>query len=129
MNDMLSELMQALANDSDILAIQRIGGLKSYSRYENLSESSTSITITPTGPPEQTAVGSNDSFAKHFVYQVSIEATNRMESKELQRKVENILKTKGFFQMNGGLDEYFEETKRYVDARFYEGNSNLYENY
>ena len=31
--------------------------------------------------------------------------------------------------MNGALDEYFSDTKRYVDARFYEGNSNLYENY
>ncbi|MDT2877199.1 hypothetical protein ACQUED_05780 [Lactococcus lactis] len=129
MNDMLNEIMQVLATDSDILSIQKTGGFKSYSRYENLSGSLTSITVIPAGPPEQTAVGSNDSFAKHFVYQVSIEATNRMESKELQRKVENILKTKGFFQMNGGLDEYFEETKRYVDARFYEGNSNLYENY
>lgn len=37
MKDMLSELMQSLVNDSDILAIQRTGGLKSYSRYENLS--------------------------------------------------------------------------------------------
>ncbi|MCZ8492231.1 hypothetical protein O8X34_12225, partial [Lactococcus lactis] len=67
MNDMLSELMQALANDSDILAIQKTGGFKSYSRYENLSGSLTSITVTPTGPPEQTALSSNDSLAKHFV--------------------------------------------------------------
>ena len=93
MNDMLSELMQALANDSDILAIQRTGGFKSYSRYENLSGSSTSITITPTGPPEQTAMSSNDSLAKHFVYQVSIEAIDRLTVKKLQNTVENILKT------------------------------------
>ncbi len=129
MNDMLNELMQALANDPDILAIQKTGGFKSYSRYENLSGSLTSITVTPTGPPEQTAMSSNDSLAKHFVYQVSIEAIDRLTVKKLQSAVENILKTKGFFQMNGGLDEYFSDTKRYVDARFYEGNSNLYENY
>ncbi|MFP7258715.1 hypothetical protein [Lactococcus lactis] len=129
MNDMLSELMQVLATDSDILAIQKMGGFKSYSRYENLSGSLTSITVIPAGPPEQTAMGSNDSLAKHFVYQVSIEAIDRLTVKKLQNTVENILKTKGFFQMNGGLDEYFSDTKRYVDARFYEGNSNLYENY
>ena len=129
MNDMLNEIMQVLATDSDILSIQKTGGFKSYSRYENLSGSLTSITITPTGPPEQTAMSSNDSLAKHFVYQVSIEAIDRLTVKKLQNTVENILKTKGFFQMNGGLDEYFSDTKRYVDARFYEGNSNLYENY
>lgn len=129
MNDMLNEIMQVLATDSDILAIQKTGGFKSYSRYENLSGSLTSITVTPTGPPEQTAMSSNDSLAKHFVYQVSIEAIDRLTVKKLQNTVENILKTKGFFQMNGGLDEYFSDTKRYVDARFYEGNSNLYENY
>ena len=129
MKDMLSELMQSLANDSDILSIQKTGGFKSYSRYENLSGSLTSITVIPAGPPEQTAMSSNDSLAKHFVYQVSIEAIDRLTVKKLQNTVENILKTKGFFQMNGGLDEYFSDTKRYVDARFYEGNSNLYENY
>ncbi|MDG4955898.1 hypothetical protein OGZ32_11200 [Lactococcus lactis] len=129
MNDMLNEIMQVLATDSDILSIQKTGGFKSYSRYENLSGSLTSITVIPAGPPEQTAMSSNDSLAKHFVYQVSIEAIDRLTVKKLQNTVENILKTKGFFQMNGGLDEYFSDTKRYVDARFYEGNSNLYENY
>lgn len=129
MNDMLNEIMQVLATDSDILPIQKTGGFKSYSRYENLSGGLTSITVIPAGPPEQTAMSSNDSLAKHFVYQVSIEAIDRLTVKKLQNTVENILKTKGFFQMNGGLDEYFSDTKRYVDARFYEGNSNLYENY
>ncbi|MCZ8492232.1 hypothetical protein O8X34_12230, partial [Lactococcus lactis] len=67
MNDMLNEIMQVLATDSDILSIQKTGGFKSYSRYENLSGSLTSITVIPAGPPEQTAMSSNDSLAKHFV--------------------------------------------------------------
>ena len=45
-------------------------------------------------------MSSNDSLAKHFVYQVSIEAIDRLTVKKLQNTVENILKTKGFFQMN-----------------------------
>lgn len=129
MNDMLNEIMKALSTDSDIMDIQKTGGLKSYVRYEKLAENLTSITVTPGGPPLQTALSSNGSLAKHFIYQVSIESTDRMIAKKLQSKVENILISLGFFQMSGGLDEYFEETKRYVDARFYEGNSNLYENY
>lgn len=129
MKDMLSEIMTALAVHPVIQKIKDTGGFKSYDRYENLAENLTSITVTPTGPPEQVATGSNTSLAKHFVYQVSIEATDRMTCKNLQRIVEGILELKGFFQAVGGLDEYFKETKRYVDARFYEGNSKLYENY
>lgn len=129
MNDMLNEIMKALSADSDIMDIQKTGGLKSYVRYEKLAENLTSITVTPSGPPLQTALSSNGSLAKHFIYHVSIESTDRMTAKKFQSKVENILISLGFFQMSGGLDEYFEETKRYVDARFYEGNSNLYENY
>lgn len=129
MKDMLNELMQVLANDSEILAIQKTGGFKSYVRYDQLAKESTSITIIPSGPPEGSVFGSNASLAKHFIYQVSVEAIDAITCKSLQNKVETILKTKGFHQMDGGLDEYFNDTKRYVDARFYQGNSNLYENY
>lgn len=129
MNDMLDEIMAELADDPDILAIQQVGGFKSYARLETLADDLTSITIIPSGPPEQTGYGSNNALAKHFMYQVSIEATDRMTCKTLQRKVETILMTLGFYQMSGGLDEYFSTTKRYVDARFYQGDSKLYENY
>lgn len=129
MKDMLNELIEALKLDPDILAIEKTGGLKSYVRYEKLPDNLTSIVIRPVGPPEGTGFGSNGALAKHFTYQVSVEATDRMVCKILQKKVETIFKTKGFYQSSGSLDEYFIETKRYVDARVYEGNSNLYEDY
>lgn len=129
MKDKLNELIEALKLEPDISAIEKTGGLKSYVRYEKLPDNLTSIVIRPVGPPEGTGFGSNGSLAKHFTYQVSIESIDRMTCKILQKKVETIFKTKGFYQSSGGLDEYFTETKRYVDARFYEGNSNLYEDY
>lgn len=129
MNDMLHELMSVLAEDSDILHIKQTGGLKSYKRREELEDDMTSITVIPTGPPEQAGFGSNTSLTKHFMYQVCIEATERMVCKELQKKVEALFQTKGFYQMSGGLDQYFVETKRFVDARFYQGYSKLYEDY
>lgn len=52
-----------------------------------------------------------------------------MEAKNIQRKVELILQSIGFYQAEGGLEEYFKETTRYVDARVYEGNSMLYEDF
>lgn len=129
MKDMLNELMEELAADSEIQEIQQNQGFKSYVRYDELPKDKTSITIIPSGPPESVGFASNDSLSKHFIFQVSIEAIQRDVPKKLQRKVEQILKTKGFYQMSGGLDEYFSTTKRYVDARFYQGNSQLYDDY
>jgi hypothetical protein len=129
MKDMLTELMEELAADSEIQEIQQNQGFKSYVRYDELPKDKTSITIIPSGPPESVGFASNDSLSKHFIFQVSIEAIQRDVPKKLQRKVEQILKTKGFYQMSGGLDEYFSTTKRYVDARFYQGNSQLYDDY
>lgn len=129
MNDMLNELMTTLASDSDILKIQATGGFKSYSRREELNDTLTSVTVTPSGTPESNTFGSNTALTKHFIYQVSIESIDRLECKKLQKKVEDILLNQGFHQMNGGLDEYFSTTKRYVDARFYQGNSALYQEY
>lgn len=38
------------------------------------------------------------------------------------------MKKLGFGQISGkGLDEYFSETKRFVDARRYEGNTKIYD--
>lgn len=129
MKDMLNELMEELATDSEIQEIQQNEGFKSYVRYDELPKDKTSITIIPSGPAESVGFASNDSLSKHFIFQVSIEAIQRDVPKKLQRNVEQILKTKGFYQMSGGLDEYFSTTKRYVDARFYQGNSQLYDDY
>ncbi|MDG4969256.1 hypothetical protein [Lactococcus lactis] len=127
MKDMLNELMQALATDSEIQEIQQNEGFKSYVRRDELAKEKTSITVSPSGPPESVGFASNDSLSKHFIFQVSIEAVQREIPKNLQRKVEQIFKTMGFYQMPGGIDDYFSTTKRYVDARFYQGNSRLYD--
>lgn len=129
MNDMLHELMQSLCEISEIKTIKETGGLKSYRRDNKLPKSASSITVSPLGPPESEGFASNQSLMKHFVFQISVESTNRMECKILQRKIELTLESKGFYQMSGGLDEYFVETKRYVDSRYYQGNSRIYEEY
>ncbi|MCG3096716.1 hypothetical protein L8T26_05115 [Lactococcus petauri] len=129
MKDMLKELMEVLATDADIAKIKGVGGFKSYIRSDQLDKDKTSITIIPSGPPESIGFASNDSLSKHFIYQVSIEAVKREIPKELQQKIEDILKNEGFYRMPGGVDDYFSTTERYVDARFYQGNSQLYENY
>lgn len=77
----------------------------------------------------QTAHGSNTSLAKTFIYQINVESIDYTECKVLQRKIEKIMEDHGFYQTVGGLDEWIPEIKRYVDARTYKGQSDLYEEY
>ena len=60
--------------------------------------------------------------------QIDVQSTVRMMCKELQSKVEEVLKPLGYTRINGqGLDEYFDETKHYVDERRYKLKTKLYE--
>ena len=46
----------------------------------------------------------------------------------VQYEIKKEMKKLGFGQISGqGLDEYFSETKRFVDARRYEGNTKIYD--
>lgn len=127
--DKLQEIYELLATDELIKPIVSAGGLKSFQRDDSLSDDAPSITLIPVGSPEQVGRGSNKSLSKHFIYQINVETTDRLQTKQLQRRIEQLLETFGFYQVSGGLEEYFEEIKRYVDARRYEGNSKLYGNY
>lgn len=128
-HDMLTEIEEVLLKDSDIKVIKAAKGLKSYQRSESLPDDQTSIIIDPLGPPEEAVKGSNTSLSNKFIYQINVESTDRIECKKLQSKIKTLLNEFGFAQTSGGLDEYFDTTKRYVDARRYIGYSKLYENY
>lgn len=128
-HDMLTEIEEVLLKDSDIKVIKAAKGLKSYQRPESLPDDQTSIIIDPLGPPEEAVKGSNTSLSNKFIYQINVESIDRIECKKLQSKIKTLLNEFGFSQTSGGLDEYFDTTKRYVDARRYIGYSKLYENY
>ncbi len=123
--DKLTELYNALEEDKSLAGIS----IKSFERPETLGDDETSIVIIPVGPPMQTAHGSNTSLAKTFLYQVNVESADRVECKELQGIIEKIMEEQGFYQTEGGLDEWIPDIKRYVDARTYKGQSGLYDKY
>lgn len=125
MKDKISEIYDALIHDDRLSTIT----IKSFKRPETLEDDQTSIVIIPLGPPIQSDQGSNTSLSKTFLYQINVESTNHIECKELQRIVEKIMESQGFYQISGGLDEWIPEIKRYVDARTYKGKSKLYDDY
>lgn len=124
MNDMLMEIYNKLAT-STIIDNKRI---KFYETPENMDlNSAPFVVISPLAPPEPSYYGSDDELAMEMTYQVNVEATQRIKAKEVQLEVKKLLKQLGFSQLQGGLDTYFKETKRYVDARRYVYVSNIYE--
>lgn len=124
MNDMLMDIYNKLAT-STIIDNKRI---KFYETPENMDlNSAPFIVVSPLAPPEPSYYGSDDELAMEMTYQVNVEATERIKAKEVQLEVKKLLKQLGFSQLTGGLDTYFKETKRYVDARRYIYVSDIYE--
>lgn len=123
--DMLEELYAALKSDDVLKEVT----IKSFVRPETLKNNATSIVIKPVTSPYQVGRASDKSLSKKFVYQINVESVNRKEAKELQKRIEVVMSNNGFFQIEGGLEDYIEDIKRYVDARTYRGFSPLYEDY
>ena len=123
MNDMLMEIYNKLST-STIIDSKRINF---YETPENMNlNSAPFVVISPLAPPEPSYYGSDDELAMEMTYQINVEATERMKAKEVQLEVKKLLKQLGFSQLTGGLDTYFKETKRYVDARRYVYVSDIY---
>ena len=123
--DRLEEIWEKLNEDERLTDIS----IKSFMRDSNLDDTETSIVLVPVAPPMQTVFGSDTSLSKVFLIQINVESIDRKTCKELQRIIEKIMESEGFYQTVGGLDEYIEDLGRYVDARTYRGVSRLYEDY
>ncbi|HEM9634174.1 TPA: hypothetical protein U3L57_000077 [Streptococcus agalactiae] len=123
--DMITEIFNLFKGDDVLKTIKT----KSFERPESLSVDQTSIIIIPITAPQQSVFGSDTSLSKKFVYQIDVESTNRVECKELQRRIEKLFETIGFYQNDSGLEKFDRDTGRYLDARTYKGFSKIYEDY
>ncbi|MBL4995591.1 hypothetical protein CUZ93_2257 [Enterococcus xinjiangensis] len=86
------------------------------------------ITIRPVDTPNEAYHGSNKELSVEHMIQIDVESKYRATCKQIQYEIKKEMKKLGFGQISGqGLDEYFSETKRFVDARRYEGNTKIYD--
>ncbi|EPN8715644.1 DUF3168 domain-containing protein [Listeria monocytogenes] len=81
----------------------------------------TFLLIIPLDVPVPTNFSSNESTWEDFLVQIDVQSDNRLTAKQIQEEVRKEMKRIGFGQLAGGLDEYFPETGRFVDARKYSG--------
>lgn len=88
----------------------------------------TLILIRPYSPPQYEISASDSGMQQSVTVQIDVQSTKRMTCKELQVEIEKELRQIGYRRLNGqDLDEYFEDSKRYVDARRYKLNTKIYE--
>lgn len=128
MKDMMMEVYnQLIANDliKEKVTKERI---KFYEVPESLDTSKPFIVIdTPLGPPESAYYAANKEMSQTFSYQVNVETTNRELTDELSKEIKKIMWENDFKQLSGGLNTYFTETKRFVQARRYRKNTKIHD--
>jgi len=125
--DMLTNIYSELIKDETI--IKYVGKRIRYYDYpENEDVNKTRVIITPLSPPNYETGGSDIGLTVYFSFQIDVQSEDRKICKEVQAAVNQIMAAFNFAQMSGGLDEYFETTKLFVDARRYEGHTRIYDN-
>lgn len=126
MKDMLEIIYEAMLENSSI-SNQCDDRIKMYLYPETGDTSKPFITIRPLQPPINKNYASDKSLGCEFYVQIDTQSHDRKKCKEIQQEVRKVMIGLDFVQMQGGLDEYFEETKRFVDARRYLKTTNLYD--
>lgn len=127
MKDMMMEVYNALCENETIKTEVGKSQIKFYETVESLDHDKPFIVVDALGPPESALFGSDKELSQSFSYQINVETKKRMLTKEIQKAIKDTLMDKGFFQLRGGVDEYFPETKRFVDARRYKKNTTIYD--
>lgn len=124
MNDMLMKIYNQLVENTTIKTLVE-NRIKFYVIPETLEVPF--VCIRPLDVPVPNQYGSDKEISMQLTYQIDVETIKRMDAKVLQFEIKKEMLKLGFFQLNEGLDEYFEETKHFIDARRYRATTKLYD--
>ncbi|AQP79463.1 DUF3168 domain-containing protein [Listeria monocytogenes] len=120
MIDILNIIYTTLSKN-DIIHTTCEERIKYYDFPSTGDSNKTFLLIIPLDVPVPTNFSSNESTWEDFLVQIDVQSDNRLTAKQIQEEVRKEMKRIGFGQLAGGLDEYFPETGRFVDARKYSG--------
>lgn len=128
MKDMMMEVYNALIENETIKELVTPQRIKFYEVPETLDTTKPFIIIDNFfGPQTNAYFANNKALSIRFNYQINVESTDRMVTKQISKAVEETMKQIGFGRLEGGLDQYFNETKRFVDARRYRKNTQIHD--
>ncbi|EJY6074067.1 DUF3168 domain-containing protein [Listeria monocytogenes] len=120
MIDILNIIYTTLSKN-DIIHTTCEERIKYYDFPSTGNSNKTFLLIIPLDVPVPTNFSSNEAVWEDFLVQIDVQSDDRLTVKQIQEEVRKEMKQIGFGQLAGGLDEYFPETGRFVDARKYSG--------
>ncbi|EAF5273301.1 DUF3168 domain-containing protein [Listeria monocytogenes] len=120
MIDILNIIYTTLSKN-DIIHTTCEERIKYYDFPSTGNSNKTFLLIIPLDVPSPTVYSSNTNTMEDFLVQIDVQSNDRLIVKKIQDEVRKEMKQIGFGQLAGGLDEYFPETGRFVDARKYSG--------
>ncbi|EOV3192909.1 DUF3168 domain-containing protein [Listeria monocytogenes] len=120
MIDILNIIYTTLSKN-DIIHTTCEERIKYYDFPSTGDSNKTFLLIIPLDVPVPTNFSSNEAVWEDFLVQIDVQSDDRLIVKQIQEEVRKEMKRIGFGQLAGGLDEYFPETGRFVDARKYSG--------
>lgn len=122
---MITEVKDFLISNNELSELigNRIAG---YNYEEERDHDKPFVVITPINPPKPGVAGSDTFLNVEFTYQINVEGKDRKTVKRIATIIREQMFLLGFTQLSGGLDEYFVDTQRFVDARRFRGKSKIY---
>lgn len=116
--DVMMEIYNEMMAD-DYIKQQAKGRIKFYEYPATGDVTGPYIVIDPLSPPVPTEYGDNEPIADSHIYQIDVWTKNRITTKELAKRVSNIMRSLGFGYFAGAVDEWDKDTGIYRDARRY----------
>jgi hypothetical protein len=92
-----------------------------YRTTDKSDTSDTFIVIRPLDVPTPVKGVSNNYLAETHFFQIDVESRNLGTANEVQNEIRRIMHSFNLWQQPNGLDEFFNETQRFVDGRRYTG--------
>lgn len=127
MKDMMMTIYDELKANQTIADQVTAKQIKFFEVPETLDTAKPFIVIDPLAPQKAAFFAANKEMSQQFTYQINVESQKRLTTKEISKEVKETMRKLGFGQLEGGLDTYFPETKRFVDARRYRKNTQIHD--
>ena len=123
---MISDIFEYIEKvlNSNAIVHEHVGNRIFFYQVEETDEESINlpfIVINSLDPYSPRSFASNNYFNQNFVVQIDVESKDDSITKLVANEITKELFKHYLFKLDGGLDEFFIETQRFVDSRRYEG--------
>lgn len=118
--DVLMLIYTELMKD-EYIAQHAAGRIKFYEYPETGNVTAPYIVIDPLDAPLPAVFGDDTYLTEDYIFQVDVWTKKRLITKELSKRVQDVLWKMNFHTSGGGVDEYDKETGIYRMAKRYRG--------